>query len=59
MTDVRRLFGGFSFGCFLIVIFKSFSFCDRRAKEFKVLKCLVNIHVYIRFVMEKRVVQSI
>ena len=28
--------GGFSFGCFLIIVLKCFIFCDRRAKEFKV-----------------------
>ena len=29
-------FGGFNFGCFLIVALKCFIFCDHRAKEFKV-----------------------
>ena len=35
MTRIKRLFGGFSFGWFLIVILKCISFCDRRAKVFK------------------------
>ena len=35
---------------------KYFSFGDRRAKEFKVLKCLVNIFVLL--LIEKFVVQS-
>ena len=52
-----RLFGGFSFGCFLIYVLKCFSFCVRRAKEFKVFKCLVNI--LVQFVVEKCVIQRI
>ena len=36
---------------------KCISFCDRRAKEFKVLNCLVN--VFVLFLIEKRVLQSI
>ena len=41
----NRLFGGFSFGWFLIAILKCFGFYDRRTKEFKVLKCFVKIFV--------------
>ena len=57
MTSVRQLFGRFSLGCFLIVTLKCFRFCVRRAKEFKVLTCLVDI--FVQFVIEKSVVQSI
>ena len=38
VTRFKLLIGGFSFGWFLIVTLKCFSFCDRRAKEFKVSK---------------------
>ena len=38
-------------------ILQCFSFCVRRVKEFKVLKCLVNI--FVQFVIEKCVLQSI
>ena len=41
----KRLISGVSFGCFVIVILKCVVFCDRRAKEFGVLKCSVNIFV--------------
>ena len=52
-----RLISGFSFGCFLIVILKWFSFCVRRAKELKVLKCLGN--KFALLLIEKCVVQSL
>ena len=54
LTSVRQLFGGFSFGCFLVVILKCFSFCDRQAKEFKVSKHFMNI--FVLFLIEKCVV---
>ena len=50
-----RLIGGVSFGCFVIVILKCFIFWDRRAKEFGVLKCSVNI--FVLFLIEKCVGQ--
>ena len=53
MTSINRIIGGFSFD-WLIVILKCFSFCDRRAKEFKVSKYFVNILVL--FLIEKCVV---
>ena len=55
VTSVRQLFGGFSFGCFLVVMLKCFHFCDRRAKEFKVLKHFMN--TFVLFLIEKCVVQ--
>ena len=57
MTRIKRLISGLSFGWFLVVILKWFSFCVRRAKEVKVLKCLVNI--FALFLIKKCVVQSI
>ena len=51
-TRIKRLIGGFSFGWFLIVILKCFSFCDRRAKEFKVLKYFCE---YICSVLDREV----
>ena len=51
MTKIKRLIGGFSFGWTLIDILKCISFCDRRAKNFKVLKCLVII--YVLFLIEE------
>ena len=56
-TRIKRSVGGLSFGWFLIYILKCFSFCVRRAKEYKVLKCLVNI--FVQFVIERCVVKSI
>ena len=56
MTRIKRLIGGFSFDWFLIAILKCISFCDQRAKEFKVSKYFVNI--FILFLIEKCVVQS-
>ena len=53
----KQLIGGFSFGWFLIVILKWISFCVRRAKEFKVLKCLVNI--FVQFVSVCVVITSL
>ena len=56
----KGLNGEFSFGWWLIVILKWFSFCDRRAKELKVLKYFfVNIHKFVLLLIEKCVVQSI
>ena len=57
VTRIKRLIGGFSFGWFLIVILKCISFCDRRAKEFKVSENFANIFALL--LIEKRVVQSI
>ena len=57
MTRIKRLIGGFSFGWFLTVMLKCISFCDRRAKEFKVSKYFVNI--FVLFLIEKCVIQSI
>ena len=56
-TRIKRSIGGFSFGWFLIVILKCISFCDRRAKEFKVWSIFVSI--FVLFLIEKCVVQSI
>ena len=53
---IKWLIGGFSFSWFLIVILQCISFCDRRTKEFKVLKYFVNI--FVLFLIEKYVVQS-
>ena len=44
------------FGWVLIDILKCISFCDRRAKQFKVLNCFVNI--FVLFLIEKCVAQS-
>ena len=41
---------------FLIYVLKFLSFCNQRAKEFKVLKCSVNI--FVQFVIEKCVVSK-
>ena len=55
MTSIKRFFGGFSFGCFLIAILKCFSLYDCQAKEFKVSKHFINI--FVLFLIEKCVVQ--
>ena len=57
VTKTKPLIGRFSFGWFLIVILKCISLRNRRAKEFKVLKCFENI--FVLFVLEKCVIQSI
>ena len=36
VTRIKRLIGGFNFDWFLIAILKCISFCNQRAKEFKV-----------------------
>ena len=54
----KQSIGVFSFGWFLISILKWFSFCDRRAKEFKVLKYLF-VNVIVLLLIEKCVVQTI
>ena len=41
----KRLIGKVSSGCFVNAILKCFVLCGRRAKEFGVLKSLVNIFV--------------
>ena len=54
VTSIKQLIGGFSSGWFLIVVIKCFSFCDRRAKEFKVSRPL---NIFVLFLIEKSVVQ--
>ena len=48
----KRSIGVFSFGWFLISILKWFSFCDRRAKDFKVLKYLF-VNIFVLLLIEK------
>ena len=57
MMNIQRLFGGFSFGCFLFVILKCFIFSDRRAKEFKVSRHFMNI--FVLFLIDKCMVQDL
>ena len=54
MTKIKRVIDRFSF---LIDILECIGLCDRRVKEFKVSKHLVNMSVL--FLIEKCVVQRI